>query len=45
MGGKTRKWYTPKGQHYIGGCVKLNQCGLKAQHHIAQGSALGILYS
>ena len=27
-----------------GGCAKLNQCGLKAQHHIAQGSALGILY-
>ena len=29
MGGvKTRKWYAPKGQHYI-----------------AQGNALGILYS
>ena len=42
IGVKTCKQYAPKGQKYIGGCVKSRKrYAPKGQHHIAQGNALG----
>ena len=42
---KSKRVKREKSKKVKEGVSKLNQCGLKAQHHIAQGSALGILYS